>query len=148
MSMIFPDNDSDRDANHAMRGIVVGIILVVAVVFVLMAMALYAFAGDPTGFWKQEIEAGHAPPSWWWSSLASGKGLCCSFADSTPIKDVDWDTGGLNGGYRVRLNGEWIDVPETALVTEPNRYGSPVVWPYKATDDTTQIRCFLPGGGA
>jgi hypothetical protein len=39
-------------------------------------------------------------------------------------------------------------VPDNAVVTEPNRYGSAVVWPYMTSDDATQIRCFLPGGGA
>lgn len=82
----------------------------------------------------------------WFDQLASGKGLCCSFADGFTVKDVDWDTDG--GSYRVRLDGEWITVPESALVTEPNKYGQAVVWPYKDANGATQIRCFLPGAGA
>ena len=42
----------------------------------------------------------------WFDQLASGKGLCCSFADGVSIHDVDWDT--QDGRYRVRLHGEWI----------------------------------------
>jgi hypothetical protein len=38
------------------------------------------------------------------------------------VSDVDWDT--KDGHYRVRLEGEWIDVPEDALITEPNRAGA------------------------
>jgi len=126
-----------------------GIILSIAMAFALMcALAKIALAGDPTGFWKREIEAGHAPPSAWWNQLASGKGLCCSFADGEAIADIDWDTGGPAGEYRVRLHSAWILVPETALVTEPNRYGPAVVWPYEDVDGSTQIRCFLPGAGA
>jgi hypothetical protein len=34
------------------------------------------------------------------------------------------------------------------VVTEPNRFGPAVVWPYQDVDGTTQIRCFLPGAGA
>jgi hypothetical protein len=82
----------------------------------------------------------------WFDQLASGKGLCCSFADGFSIRDVDWDT--QDGRYRVRLHGEWIFVPENALVTEPNRFGPAVVWPYTDSDGATQIRCFLPGAGA
>jgi hypothetical protein len=52
-------------------------------------------------------------------------------ADGTSIEDVDWDTRGWSGGYRVRLQGQWIDVPVGAVVTEPNRYGPTVVWPYQ-----------------
>jgi hypothetical protein len=82
----------------------------------------------------------------WFDQLASGKGLCCSFADGTSVQDVDWDT--QEGRYRVRLHGEWIFVPESALVTGPNRFGPAVVWPYMDAEGATQIRCFLPGAGA
>jgi hypothetical protein len=82
----------------------------------------------------------------WFDQLASGKGLCCSFADGVKVEDVDWDT--RDGRYRVRLQGEWIIVPEAALVIEPNRFGPAVVWPYLDVEGTTQIRCFLPGAGA
>lgn len=90
----------------------------------------------------------HSPLKAWFDQLASGKGLCCSFADGAQIDDVDWDNGGPGGGYRVRLHGDWIDVPPSALVTEPNRFGSAVVWPYVDADGITRIRCFLPGAGA
>ena len=84
----------------------------------------------------------------WFDQLASGKGKCCSFADGFSIQDVDWDTGGPDGSYRVRLHGEWINVPREAVVTGPNRYGPTVVWPYMDAEGATQIRCFLPGAGA
>jgi hypothetical protein len=81
----------------------------------------------------------------WFDQLASAKGLCCSFADGLKVENVDWDT--QDGRYRVRLHGEWIVVPDAAVVTEPNRYGPAVVWPYMDADGATQIRCFLPGAG-
>lgn len=88
----------------------------------------------------------------WFDGLASKKGLCCSFADGVTIKDVDWDTLGshANGGsgYRVRIDGRWIEVPQDALVAEPNKYGSAVAWPYVDGSGATQIRCFMPGSGA
>lgn len=82
----------------------------------------------------------------WFDKLASGKGLCCSFADGFKIDDVDWDTQG--GSYRVRIKGQWIVVPDNAVVTEPNKYGPAVVWPYQDAAGVTQIRCFIPGSGA
>jgi hypothetical protein len=87
-----------------------------------------------------------SPLKSWFDQLASGNGLCCSFADGFRVDDVDWDT--RDGHYRVRLNGEWIVVPDNAVVSEPNRFGPAVVWPYMGTDGQTQIRCFLPGAGA
>ena len=96
----------------------------------------------------------------WFDQLASGKGLCCSFADGQSVADIDWDTKEVCGmskasllpdceqHYRVRLNGEWIVVPKEAEVSEPNKFGPAVVWPYLDSEGVTQIRCFLPGAGA
>jgi hypothetical protein len=79
--------------------------------------------------------------------LASGKGRCCSFADGFVVSDVDWES--KDGRYRVRLEGRWIDVPDDAVITEPNRAGRTMVWPYTAARGTdplrTEIRCFMPG---
>jgi hypothetical protein len=85
------------------------------------------------------------PLNAWFDHLASGKGLCCSFADGVSIEDVDWDT--LDGKYRVRIFGEWIVVPDNAVITEPNKFGLAVVWPYMDANGVIQIRCFMPGGG-
>jgi hypothetical protein len=54
----------------------------------------------------------------WFDRLASGEGLCCSFADGVTVQDVDWDT--QDGHYRVRIYGQWLVVPDAAVVTEPN----------------------------
>ena len=69
----------------------------------------------------------NSPLKPWFDRLASGKGLCCSFADGFSVQDVDWDT--QDGHYRVRIYGQWLDVPDDAVVTEPNRFGPAVVWP-------------------
>ena len=57
----------------------------------------------------------------WFDRLASGRGLCCSFADGMSLQDVDWDT--QDEHYRVRVYGQWLVVPDVAVVTEPNRFG-------------------------
>jgi hypothetical protein len=91
----------------------------------------------------------------WFDGLKSNKGMCCSFADGVTVKGVDWDTINVASAgkepdvrYRVRLDGQWIVVPPDAVVTEPNRYGDAVVWPYQDAAGATQIRCFIPGSGA
>jgi len=78
----------------------------------------------------------------WFDRLASRKGPCCSDADGSAVSDVDWETSG--GHYRVRLEGEWIDVPEEAVIIEPNRVGRTMVWPIRGYLGLT-IRCFMPG---
>jgi hypothetical protein len=81
----------------------------------------------------------------WFDSLKSGRGPCCSDADGAAVSDVDWES--KDGHYRVRLGGEWIDVPDDALVTEPNRAGRTMVWPMppRFEGDAIKIRCFMPG---
>jgi hypothetical protein len=78
----------------------------------------------------------------WFEGLRSGKGPCCSDADGSAVSDVDWETAG--GHYRVRLDGVWIDVPDEAVITEPNRIGRTMVWPIRGYLGVT-IRCFMPG---
>jgi len=83
----------------------------------------------------------------WFDSLRSGKGPCCSDADGTALSDVDWETKGNH--YRVRIEGQWFDVPDEAVITEPNRVGKTMVWPMynRALGGTlsVEIRCFMPG---
>jgi hypothetical protein len=84
----------------------------------------------------------NSPLKPWFDTLKSGKGLCCSDADGFAVMDPDWES--RDGHYRVRIEGEWIVVPEDAVITEPNRAGRTMVWPIKGTLGI-QIRCFLPG---
>ena len=87
----------------------------------------------------------NSPLKEWFDRLASKNGLCCAFADGVSVQDVDWDT--QDGHYRVRIHGEWIEVPDAAVITEPNRFGPAVVWPYNDRYGNTQSRCFMPGAG-
>lgn len=89
----------------------------------------------------------------WFDGLKSKEGPCCSDADGNVLQDVDWESNGT--GYRVRIDGKWIDVPPSAVISEPNRYGPTMVWPLRTGGwnyDTgamdgpvTVIRCFMPG---
>ena len=78
----------------------------------------------------------------WFEQLASRKGPCCSDADGRSLSDVDWES--RNGHYRVQIDGEWVDVPEDAVITEPNRAGRTMVWPIWS-DGRPKVRCFMPG---
>jgi hypothetical protein len=78
----------------------------------------------------------------WFDRLASKRGPCCSDADGFALTDVDWES--KDGHYRVRLEGQWYDVPNDAVITEPNRVGRTMIWPIKYPG-TMHIRCFMPG---
>ncbi len=84
----------------------------------------------------------HSPLKQWFDSLKSGKGPCCSDADGSAVSDVDWESS--SGHCRVRIEGEWHDVPDDAVITEPNRVGRTMVWPIRGYQGLT-IRCFMPG---
>ena len=84
----------------------------------------------------------NSPLKPWFDSLKSGKGPCCSDADGYAVADPDWES--KSGHFRVRIEGEWHDVPDDALITEPNRVGRTMVWPIKGWGGMT-IRCFMPG---
>ena len=84
----------------------------------------------------------NSPLKPWFDTLKSGKGLCCSDADGFAVIDPDLES--QDGHYRVRIEGEWIVVPEDAVITEPNRAGRTMVWPIKGTLGIS-IRCFMPG---
>ena len=93
-------------------------------------------ARDPDGRYA------NSPLKQWFDSLRSGKGPCCSDADGSAVADVDWES--RDGHYRVRLDGDWIDVPDEAVITEPNRVGRTMVWPMRGYLGLS-IRCFMPG---
>jgi hypothetical protein len=112
---------------------------------VIFCIALKGFGGLAVHA-RDDGRYANEPLHAWFDKLASKKGLCCSFADGFSIQDVNWDT--QEGHYRVRLYGEWVLVPDEAVVTEPNKFGPAVVWPYMDTDGQIRIRCFLPGAGA
>jgi hypothetical protein len=130
-----PCNVSGTSARHRAGGAAVflgfGLVALVSI-----AMADMAQARDPDGRYA------NSPLKQWFDGLRSGKGPCCSDADGTAVSDVDWES--KDGHYRVRLDGEWIDVPDEAVITEPNRAGRAMVWPIRSYMGIT-IRCFMPG---
>jgi hypothetical protein len=74
---------------------------------------------------------------------------CCSTADGWKPEAVEYDMKGNK--YRVKIEGQWYDVPPSAMIDLPNKFGFPVVWYYKTWDNgirpSISIRCFIPGAG-
>jgi hypothetical protein len=122
--------------------------LMILVAFVV-ALAVAVRVLSPHAAAARDVDGRYAntPLHKWFESLHSGKGPCCSDADGTALSDVDWET--RDGHYRVRIEGLWWDVPDEAVITEPNRAGRTMVWPiYYRTVNTPlriEIRCFMPG---
>jgi len=99
---------------------------------------------SPIGYARDRGQFANSTPEMraWFEGLRSAKGPCCSDADGSAVSDVDWETH--DGHYRVRIDGQWVDVPDEAVITEPNRIGRTMVWPIHGYLGVT-VRCFLPG---
>jgi len=110
----------------------------------VVCVAFLMAAISPLGHARDRGQFGNSTPEMkaWFDGLRSGKGPCCSDADGSAVSDVDWETH--DGHYRVRIDGQWVDVPDEAVITEPNRIGRTMVWPIRGYMGLT-VRCFLPG---
>jgi len=116
------------------------IVSVSFLVMLLMAMMTFPMWARDDGRYAQ------SPLKSWFDSLRSDKGPCCSDADGTALADPDWTS--KDGHYRVRLDNEWFDVPDAAVLKQPNLYGRTMVWPLRTRvygSGITEIRCFIPG---
>jgi hypothetical protein len=86
----------------------------------------------------------------WANSLDNtlGEG-CCSTADGWKPEEVEYDI--KDNKYRVKIDGEWYDVPSYAVIQLPNKFGFPVVWYFRTwlngIRPSILIRCFIPGAG-
>jgi hypothetical protein len=98
---------------------------------ILFSLALsILFACVVGGVAARDLDGRYAnsPLKSWFDHLASGRGPCCSMADGETVSDPDWES--KDGHYRVRLEGAWIDVPDDAVITEPNLFGRTMFGPY------------------
>ena len=85
----------------------------------------------------------NSPRKPWFESLQSKRGgKCCANADGIALSDVDWDT--KDGHYRVHLKWGWIDVPDDAVIKQPNLAGRTMVRPSYVAGYPI-IRCFMLG---
>ena len=114
-------------------------LVIIAVVFTIAMLAVAGWAlahdhGRNLGGWYKDLKAGNGL-------------LCCNGDDFIGIADPDWES--REGRYRVRIEGQWWDVPDEAVIKEANHDGRTLVWPVyeRALGGVlnVKIRCFLPG---
>jgi hypothetical protein len=110
----------------------------------LLLAAAVILVRDPTGKWAND------PLQPWFESLRNQIGLsCCARADGHPLDDGEWDV--KDNTYRVFVQGEWIVVPDNAVILGPNKFRKAMVWlwPHDVAafggSDSNLIICFMPG---
>lgn len=105
----------------------------VALIVLIFSIPYFAMAHDPA---HPELNA-------WFDGLTNGSGgPCCDGTDAKRVDDADWESE--DGHYRVRIDGEWVDVPDGSVIRGPNKAGRTMVWPYYL-DGHPRARCFAPG---
>lgn len=111
--------------------------MVVTAIGVLLIMVSGAFAHDHK---RPELNN-------WYKGLSAGGVPCCDGSDAVRLSDVDWES--KDGKYRVRIYGQWVDVPDSAVIKGPNLDGQTMVWPYPQNGMggtvSYRVRCFMPG---
>ena len=84
-----------------------------------------------------------SPNHEWVKSLHSPAGAwCCDISDGRALVDADWRS--RDGHYQIRLREDWLDVPDSAVIKEPNRIGQVIVW-LTYRDGFPVVNCFLLG---
>lgn len=111
-------------------------LIIVSLILLAMALLIHIRPAHAHDHHRPELDG-------WFKGLTSRAGAaCCDGSDATRLDDVDWES--RDGRYRVRIEGQWIDVPESAVIDAPNRAGPAMVWPTEGYMGLT-IRCFMPG---
>ena len=80
----------------------------------------------------------------WFKGLHNDRGgACCDWVDGRRVDDFDWECKN-DEQCAVKIEGDWITVPEHAMLKATNRVGYAVVWVTREQGKPT-IVCFLKG---
>ena len=89
----------------------------------IAALALFFALAQPAGAADHGQLGPTSPEVKAWAGTLENKLRegCCSTADGWKPEEVEYDMKGNK--YRVKIDGEWYEVPSDALVDGPNRFG-------------------------
>ena len=85
---------------------------------------------------------------WFQKQYSVGGAWCCDVADGYILADDDWDMGGPDNGYRVKIKDQWVNVPPQAIRDPkggPNPTGQAIAWYATFAAVPPHIWCFSPG---
>lgn len=76
----------------------------------LLLVSSATFARDDGRYAKSPLKP-------WFESLQSEFGKCCEDSDAYVVSEPDWKSD--HGQYRVRIDDEWVLVPDGAVIKQP-----------------------------
>lgn len=117
--------------------------IVYSILFILSVLIVWFFLKLPGYSRDLDGEYANSPGHSWFEKQKNQNGTsCCEVADGRRVDDADWKADD-KGNYWVRISGNWIEVPEQAVINPRNRpVDYAVVWIYNGT-----IMCFMAGAG-
>lgn len=127
--MLDPDDEVEGPSGRA--------ILIWVIVLSILILAMFVVGARAHDRERPELD------SWYRELHANDGAWCCDGADASHLADVDWES--KDGHYRVRVDGQWWDVPDGAVISSPNRDGRAMVWMNGGYQAHTGARCFMPG---
>ena len=96
----------------------------------------------------------------WFKEQKRGGNLCCSEADFDQVdEEIRYDSGKPRYWVNsIKTRGEWLLVPEAAVLKGPNKHGRAVAWYRWVSSDGSfssserkdlkvEVYCFAPGSG-
>src|ERR1700722_14441808 len=93
--------------------ITIGVFAIAFLMLFLLSLVAHAHIHD-----RPDLDA-------WVNGLTNKQGgQCCDHTEARRVEDPDYE--GLpdgSGGYRVMIDGDWLQVPESRVIHQPNRYG-------------------------
>jgi hypothetical protein len=93
-------------------------------------------------FARDDGRYANSPLKPWFEGLQSEFGKCCEDSDAYVVSEPNWKSD--HGQYRVRIDDEWVLVPDGAVIKQPNLAGPTMVWKHYI-DGHPRVRCFIPG---
>lgn len=143
--------------------VIIAFLAFFAICFAL-GLLLYAVLPRPShAEWRAEMAQEFTPDERRWFNEqvvpdGAAKGSrCCNTSDGTFAQE-DIRGGHYWTKYHYRRydshgnrldDGDtgWVEVPDKAVIHEPNRHGSPAVWYFFTGGPEPSIRCYAPGAG-
>ncbi len=110
----------------------------------LIALLLAASSTPEARDLGQYAQADGATRDWFRSRTNRNGVNCCDIADGSRLEDPEWDCADEDH-CRVRLDGQWREVPLAAIIKGKSLVGYAVVW---LAMDRLTIVCFQPGSRA